>query len=141
MQFGLPIDPASVKTLVDLDIAYAVGTTLTDWTPTRELKSGLAESWEFVGDKAVSFTISAKAKWSDGTQISSDDVIKSLNRAKKDHTEALDSLFSILDAIEAKDSKTVIFKLKAASTQNTLVRKLTEPMYGVFWTKGWKTQF
>lgn len=141
MQFGLPIDPASVKTLVDLDISYAVGTTLTDWTPTRELKSGLAESWEFVGDKAVSFRLSTKAKWSDGSQVTSDDVIKSLNRAKKEHTEALDSLFSILDAIEAKDPNTILFKLKAASTQNTLVRKLTEPMYGVFWIKAGKLSF
>ena len=141
LQFGLPIDPASVQTLVDLDISYALGTTLTDWTPSRELKSGLAESWEFIGDKAVAFTLSAKAKWSDGTQVTSDDVIKSLNRSKKDHSEALESLFSILDGIEAKDSKTIVFTLKVASTQNTLVRKLTEPMYGVFWTKDGKLSF
>lgn len=141
MQFGLPIDPAHVKTLVDLDISYSLGTTLTDWTPSRELKSGLADSWEFIGDKSVAFNLSDKAKWSDGSQITTDDVIKSLNRAQKDHPDALKSLFSILESIEAKDSKTVVFKLKAASTQNTLVRKLTEPMYGVFSTVNGKLSF
>lgn len=141
MPFGLPIDPAYVKTLVDLDISYALGTTLVDWTPSRELMSGLAESWEFIGDKDVSFKLSAKAKWSDGSQVTADDVIKSLNRAKKDHEQALASLFSIVETMEAKDSKIVIFKLKAASTQNTLVRKLTEPMYGVFAIKNGKLSF
>lgn len=141
MSFGLPIDPAHVKTLVDLDISYALGTTLVDWTPSRELTSGLAESWEFLGENKVSFKLSSKAKWSDGSQVSSDDVIKSLNRSKKDHEENLDSLFSIIDTIEAKDAKTVIFKLKTASTQNTLVRKLTEPMYGVFSIKEGKVNF
>lgn len=141
MQFGLPIDPAHVKTLVDLDISYALGTTLTDWTPSRELKSGLADTWEFIGDKSVAFNLSPKAKWSDGSQIIADDVVKSLNRAQKDHPDALKSLFSIVDSIEAKDPKTVVFKLKAASTQNTLVRKLTEPMYGVFSTVNEKLNF
>ncbi len=141
MSFGAPIDPAHVKTLVDLDISYALGTTLVDWTPSRELKSGLAESWEFSGEKEIAFQLSSKAKWSDETQVTADDVVKSLNRSRKDHADALKSLFSIVESITAKDSKTVIFKLKEASTQNTLVRKLTEPMYGVFSTKNNKLDF
>lgn len=141
MPFGLPIDPAHVKTLVDLDISYALGTTLVDWTPSRELTSGLAESWEFVGEKEVSFKLSPKAKWSDGSLVTADDVIKSLNRAKKDHGPVLASLFSTVESIVAKDPKTVIFKLTADSIQNTLVRKLTEPMYGVFATKDGKLSF
>lgn len=141
MSFGIPIDPAYVKTLVDLDISYALGTTLVDWTPSRELMSGLAASWDFVGEKEVSFKLSPKAMWSDGSQVTADDVVKSLNRSKKDHEQVLESLFSIIESIEAKDAKTVIFKLKTASTQNTLVRKLTEPMYGVFATKDGKLSF
>lgn len=141
MPFGFPIDPVQVKTLVDLDISYALGTTLVDWTPSRELTSGLAESWEFLGEKKVSFNLSSKAKWSDGTQVTADDVVKSLNRAKKDYGQVLASLFGSVESIIAKNPKTIVFELTADSIQNTLVRKLTEPMYGVFATKEGKLSF
>lgn len=141
MSFQTPIDPAHVETLVDLDISFALGTTLTDWTPSRELKSGLAESWSFIGDKEVEFALSPKAKWSDGSQITAEDVVKSLNRSRKDRGETLKSLFSTVESIAAKDIRRVVFKLKDHSSQNTLIRKLTEPMYGVFWIKDGKLNF
>lgn len=131
LPFSLPVDPADVKTLVDLDLSYALGFTLVDWSPSREIVSALAEKWEFTGEKEVTFKINPKAKWSDGTSITGAEVVKSLERAKKAHAEELKSLFDQVDSIESKDSLSVTFKLKTSAAKSGIIRKLTEPMYGL----------
>lgn len=141
MPFTTPVDPMSVKTLVDLELSYALGTTLVGWTASRELISQLASSWEFVGESEVHFKINQKAKWSDGSHVTAQDVVSSLDVAKKTHSDELSSLFTTVNAIEVKDSSTVVFKLNGKSAQNSLLRKLTEPMYGLFYVKAGKINF
>ena len=46
MSFGLPVDPAKVFTLVDLDLSYALASTLVDWSDSKEVISGLADRWD-----------------------------------------------------------------------------------------------
>ncbi|MDZ4660404.1 MAG: ABC transporter substrate-binding protein [Pseudomonadota bacterium] len=135
MSFGRPVDPANVKTLVDLDLSYALASTLVDWTPSRNLKDGIAKLVEGTSDKEVVFKIRTEAKWSDGTAINSDQIIKSFNRAKKLYGDDLKSLFEILDTIEARDSSTIIFKLNRPVGKSLLLHKLTEPMYGVVFVR------
>ncbi|MBX3033564.1 MAG: hypothetical protein KF865_06525 [Bdellovibrionaceae bacterium] len=131
MPFTLPIDPANVRTLVDLDLSYALGATLVGWSPTRELVSGLAESWKPTGEKEITFLLSKNAKWSDDTPVTADQVAKSLLRAKKDHGDSLKTLYDLVESIEARDSRSVVFKLNAPAAKSGVVRKLTEPMYGI----------
>lgn len=130
MQYGLPIDPANVRTLVDLDLSYALGTTLVGWSPTRELVSGLAESWQTTGEKEITFKIKS-SKWSDGKQVTADQVVKALLRAKRDHGDSLKTLYDYVITIESKGSDNVIFKLNVPAATSGVVRKLTEPMYSV----------
>lgn len=130
MQFGLPIDPANVRTLVDLDLSYALASTLVEWSPSRELVSGLAESWKITGEKELTFKVKP-AKWSDGSSVTADQVVRSLLRAKKDHGDSLKSLYDFVVTIEAGSSNSVIFKLNVAAATSGIVRKLTEPMYGI----------
>jgi MarR-like DNA-binding transcriptional regulator SgrR of sgrS sRNA len=131
MAFTLPIDPANVKTLVDLDFSYALGMTLVDWSSNREITSALADSWTFTGDKEVNFKLNPKLKWSDGTTITASDFVSSLNRAKQVHFEDLKSLFEQVESFGATDSHTVAFKLKTSAGKTGFIRKLTEPMYGL----------
>lgn len=130
MQYGLPIDPANVRTLVDLDLSYALGTTLVGWSPTRELVSALAESWQTTGEKEITFKIKS-SKWSDGKPVMADQVVKALLRAKKDHGDSLKTLYDYVVSIESKGTDNVIFKLNVPAATSGVVRKLTEPMYSV----------
>lgn len=131
MPFTLPVDPANVRTLVDLDISYSLGSTLVGWSPTRELVSGLAESWKPTGEHEMTFVLNDKAKWSDGSPVTADQVVKSLLRAKRLHGDSLKTLFDLVENIEAKGVRSIAFKLHDPVSKSGIVRKLTEPMYGV----------
>ena len=135
MPFTLPVDPANVRTLIDLDLSYALGTTLVGWSSTRELVSGLAESWMPTGEKEITFKISSSSKWSDGSAVTAQQVVKSLLRAKKMHGNSLKALYEHITIIEARDPKTVVFKLDVPAATSGVVRKLTEPMYGIVLVK------
>ena len=131
MPFTLPVDPANVRTLVDLDLSYALGTTLVGWSPTRELVSGLAESWSLTGEKEITFKIGEASKWSDGSTVTAEQVVKSLLRAKRTHGDSLKTLYEYVNSIEASDVKSIVFKLNVAASTSGIVKKLTEPMYGI----------
>lgn len=135
MPFTLPVDPANVRTLVDLDLSYALGATLVGWSKTRELVSGLAESWSITGEKEITFKIGTAAKWSDGSAVTADQAAKSLLRAKRMHGDSLKTLYDYVTSIEAKDAKTLVFKMNVAAATSGIVKKLTEPMYGIVWVK------
>ncbi len=139
MSFGVPVDPANVKTLVDLDLSYALAATLVDWTDSRTLKQGLAKAVDVASgdkqEKIISFQLRPEAKWSDGTKISAEQVVRSLNRAKKLHGGDLKSLFEMIETIEAKGESTIEFKLNRPVAMSQIHHKLTEPMYGVVYVK------
>ncbi len=135
MSFGIPVDPANVKTLVDLDLSYALASTLVDWTDSRTLKEGLAKPVDSgPGDsqeKVISFQLRSDAKWSDGSKISAEQVVRSFYRAKKLHEKDLKSFFEMVESIEAKDERTVSFKLNRPVAKSQIHHKLTEAMYGI----------
>jgi MarR-like DNA-binding transcriptional regulator SgrR of sgrS sRNA len=131
MSYGLPLDPAHIFTLEDLDFSYALASTLVDWNDAKEPVSGLASSWEYIGDKKVVFHIGKSAMWSDGSTVNANDVVQSLSRAKRVHGENLKPLFDIIDKIEPSGSSTVLFRLTVNARTSGLIKKLTEPMYGI----------
>ncbi len=135
MSFGLPVDPSNVKTLVDLDLSYALASTLVDWTNDRNLRDGLAKPVSSKSENEVIFQLRPEAKWSDGTTITAAQVVRSFDRAKKLHADDLKSLFEITDRIEARDSSTVVFHLNRPVGSTQILHKLTEPMYGVVFVR------
>lgn len=135
MAFGLPIDPASVRTLVDLDLSYALSSTLTEWSDSRELVAGLAKSWEIVGKEEIRFHLKDGLRWSDGEIVTAGQVVKSLERAKKDHGDSLKSLFEQVNSIAAIGNNIIKFSLKVDPSSSGILTKLTEPMYGLVYVK------
>lgn len=135
MAFGLPIDPANVRTLVDLDLSYALSSTLTEWSDSRELVAGLAKSWEIVGKEEIRFHLKKDLRWSDGEVVTASQVVTSLERAKKDHGDSLKSLFDQVKSITAIGSDVVKFALKVDPSSSGILAKLTEPMYGLVYVK------
>lgn len=135
MSFSLPVDPASVKTLVDLDISYALGSTLVDWTEARHLTDGLAKQQDEASEKQITFKLRPEAKWSDGSQITAVQVVRSFARAKKLHGADLKSLFETVETIEARDQSSVVFTLNRPVAKSMILHKLTEPMYAVLFVR------
>lgn len=131
MSFGLPVDPAKVFTLVDLDFSYALASTLVDWNDAKEPISGLAESWQYTDEKEITFKLQPNLKWSDGTVLVAADVVKSFERAKRAYPSDLKSLYDLVTSIETKGPDMVVFKLNVPSVESGVIRKLTEPMYGI----------
>jgi MarR-like DNA-binding transcriptional regulator SgrR of sgrS sRNA len=135
MSYGLPIDPSNVKTLVDLDLSYALASTLVDWSASRTLKDGLAIPVENANDKEITFKLRPEAKWSDGGTITAEQVVRSFARAKKLYGQDLKSLFEMIDAIDAKDAGSVVFRLNRPVGTSQIHHKLTEPMYGIVFVR------
>ncbi len=69
MAFGLPVDPAYVRTLVDLDLSYALASTLVHWSDSRNLKEGIAKYVDNGSETVATFKIRSEAKWSDGAPV------------------------------------------------------------------------
>jgi peptide/nickel transport system substrate-binding protein len=79
---------------------------------TSKLEPSLAESWEASGDgKAYTFRL-RDAKFSDGTPITAEDVVFSLERVRTSKESAYPAPLAAIESISASDPKTVIVKLK-----------------------------
>jgi len=131
MSYTWPIDPTKIITLPDMDLSYALASTLIEWGPDKQPVGGLVGEWKFVSDTIVSFTLRSGLNWSDGTPVTSEQVKKSFLRGMKTHPEDLRSLINLVDHFECPDSNIIDFHLKASSKDNNLLGKLTEANYGI----------
>jgi MarR-like DNA-binding transcriptional regulator SgrR of sgrS sRNA len=131
MPFSYPVDPARIQIIPDLDVSYALASTLVEWDASKQLSAGLASSWKIVSPNTYRFTLRKDAKWSNGTAITSNDVKKSFERGLKAHPTDLRGLAQILESIECPNNNEVDFKLKTQAQESGLLGKLTEPNYGV----------
>lgn len=77
------IDPARAAAAPEADIARAIFEGLTDIDPeTLEAVPAAAESWEASGDSTVwTFRLREGLKWSNGTEVTADDFVRSWKRA------------------------------------------------------------
>lgn len=131
MSYSWPLDPAKIVTLPDMDLSYALAGTLSEWSPNKELISGLAKRWDSVSEKVIRVQLKPDAKWSDGKSITSNDIKASLERGIKVHPTDLRSLNDLIEKMVCPDSKTIEFHLKTSTKDSNLMAKLTEPNYGV----------
>ena len=72
----------------------------------------LATSWEFSPDgKTITLKLRDGVKFSDGSDLTADVVVRSLRRVKTDPASTLAGQLRSFDAFEAPDPKTVVLKL------------------------------
>jgi MarR-like DNA-binding transcriptional regulator SgrR of sgrS sRNA len=131
MSFSLPVDPALIQSIPDMDMSYALAATLVEWDLEKQISAGLAESWRISGPSTYSFTIRQGAHWSNGEPLTSCEVKASLERGIKAHPKDLRSLIQMLDSISCPTLREVEFTLKVPAQGSGLPRKLTEPNYGI----------
>jgi MarR-like DNA-binding transcriptional regulator SgrR of sgrS sRNA len=80
-------------------------------------------------------------KWSDGSPITAKDFQASLERAKRVYPADLKALFDSVDKIEARSKYDLAFRAKANAGTNSLLLKLTEPMYSLLAIKNGAIDF
>jgi hypothetical protein len=131
LPFGEKLDPANVLTLADLELSTALASGLVEWDESRQVSAALADRWEQSGPQMMRFHLRAGAVWSDGQPIVASQYKRALERAKREYGESLRSLFDVLASIECPDESTLAFKLTVSVAESGLLKKLTEPMYGL----------
>ncbi|BCH25111.1 ABC transporter substrate-binding protein [Mesorhizobium sp. L-8-3] len=78
------------------------------------LEPALAESWHISGDN-LTYTFHLRdTQFSDGSPITADDVVFSLERIRTDKQAAYSAPLSAVESVAAADPKTVVIKLKSA---------------------------
>jgi peptide/nickel transport system substrate-binding protein len=104
------IDPAEVYELMASNLLYNVADTLVQLEPgTGEVAPGVAEEWEVSDDaKNYTFTLREGVKFHDGSDLTSEDVKWSLERALNiNHPESAAFLISAIEDIKTPDDTTV----------------------------------
>ena len=131
MSYSYPVDPVRIVTIPDMDLSYALASTLVKWDHDKQFMGAVAESWEPIAENIYRFKIRTGLKWSDGSALTSSDVKNSFERAFKDYPEDLRSLINLIKKISTPDTSTVEFHLTVKAQGSSLLGKLTEPNYGI----------
>lgn len=132
MPFTYPVDPVKIFTIPDMDVSKALGTTLVEWDTQKQISGALVDKWTIVGDRVYRLTIRKDAHWSNGQPLTAKDVKLSLEHGLKAHPEDLRSLSNILERIDCASLLDLDFHLKMEARESGLLRKLTEPNFGIF---------
>jgi hypothetical protein len=130
-------DPIKTAQNIDLWVFANVYDVLirVDKTGTK-LVPGLAESWEVSAD-GLTYTLKLRnAKFSDGSDLTADDVVFSFTRIRDDKGSLWADPFKVMDTVEATDPKTVTIKLKQATAP--FLATLAFPIASVLSKKGFE---
>jgi peptide/nickel transport system substrate-binding protein len=101
------------------------------WSDNRYIPI-LAEKWGYEGSENYTLTIKPGLKWSDGTPLTSKDVVATFISRRLYNGQ----LFQYVDRVEARDERTTVFHMKAPSTvvERYVLREWIVPhaQYGQF---------
>ncbi len=105
------LHPHIVKGVPALGLGYVFETLLTrSWDEPFSLYGLLADRVEVAGDRsAVTFRINPKARWHDGTPVTADDVLFSLEMQRRHGTPNRRLFYAKVAVAEAPDPQTVRF--------------------------------
>ena len=110
------LDPTAGAAAAIDEVVYAnVFEGLTRFAPDGSIVPGLARSWEISEDGLTyTFTLADGVTFHDGTTMTAEDVVFSLDRARaEDSTNAQKPLFAGIESVEAVDDTTVRVTLTA----------------------------
>jgi len=103
-------DPAIAKTQASLRLMELIYDNLLDYDVSGKIVPGIAESWRTSSDGTViTFKLRSNAKFSDGSAITPEDVVFSLERAAKSATMA--SSYANMKSVKASGNDSVIVTL------------------------------
>jgi oligopeptide transport system substrate-binding protein len=126
------LDPALVQLAVDANTIQAIWTGLVEWDHNVQLRDQLAQSHEVSADGLTyTFHLRPNLKFSDGTPLTSQDVIYSIDRtlqpATKSQVAYYLNLIKDYDKITSGKIPTLIGDSLLAPDPNTVVIKISKP--------------
>jgi peptide/nickel transport system substrate-binding protein len=103
-------DPAVARTQASLRVMELIYDTLIDYDSAGNLVPALAESWKITsGGTVVTFKLRSNTKFSDGSAITAEDVVFSLERAANSAT--MKSAYANMKSVRASGAGTVVVTL------------------------------
>lgn len=131
MPFSFPIDPAKIHSLPDLNIAFALNSTLIERDNEKEISAGLVDRWVVISPRVYRLTLKHNAKWSNGALILATDVKKSIERTLRVHPSDVRGIVQVLDSISCPSNRDIDFKLNLPAHDSNILQKLTDPKFGI----------
>ena len=119
----------------DMDLSYALASTLVKWDQHKQIVSGLAKSWSFVSENVIRFELQDGLKWSNGEQVKASEIILSLERGFKAYPEDHRSLKQLISKMSSDATGALLITTNIPVKTSGLLGKLTEPNYGALKVK------
>ncbi len=136
----LPLDPEKVQTMADYDLALCLYRTWFEYDRSRQAISGLVSSWKF-DNKTGSylFTIDKDSRWSDGSALTSEHLIKNLQRVIKNKSSYGAAIDAIIDIKNHKivDEKNFILPTKNHKPSEAFFQRMGSIFLAVTHPKDW----
>ncbi len=113
------LDPHKAEAAGTREVLFNIFEGLVKPDSTGNYVPAVASDYKISDDaKTYTFTLRDGVKFHDGSDVTVEDVIYSINRCKDDSNgEALVPEYSNIDKIESTDSKTIVITLKEANTE------------------------
>lgn len=107
------LDPGTFQSVLQIQIGTCAYSYLTEITNENALGPDLADEWEATPDAKVwTFKLNPNAKFHDGSPVTANDVIASMNHHRGETTtSAAAALLNVVTDITAPDDNTVVFEL------------------------------
>lgn len=103
LSYRLPSDPLKIVSMSDYDIALLLSKNWFEYDSARKAIPGIIETWRFDDKKGeYNFKINKNAKWSDGSEITANDLLANIKRAKALKTSYGDSIDSLIEISNIK---------------------------------------
>lgn len=111
------LDPGTYQSVLQIQLAHAAFSWLTEITNTNGLGPDLATEWSATPDAKVwNFQLNPNATFHDGSPVTAADVIASMNHHRGDaSTSAAKALLNVVDDIAADGDHAVTFTLSAGT--------------------------
>jgi MarR-like DNA-binding transcriptional regulator SgrR of sgrS sRNA len=131
MAFSSPVDPVKIETIPDMDMSYALASTLIEWDDQKQLSGALSDKWKILDEKTYRLTLRDGIQWSDGSPLTAEDVKRSFQHGFNTHPTDLRSLTNMVATIDCPSEREIDFHLRVPALGSGLLTKLTEPNYGI----------
>lgn len=144
LAFRIPTDPLSIVSMADYDISLLISRNWFEYDESRKAVPGLISSWNFLEKNGgYDFHIDPRAKWSDGSKITTSDLIANLKRAVKLKTSygaAISGLIKI-DQIKVKDASSFFVPTNDGKTAEAFFQRMGSIFLAVINPKDWGSDF
>lgn len=136
----LPHDPSHIQSMADYDLSLCLYRNWFEYDLSRNALPGLVKSWKFNKiNGEYEFSIDSKAKWSDGSDLTSDHLVLNLKRILKSKSSYGTSLDTIIDGknLRIKDKINFIVPIKNKKPSKAFFQRMGSAFLSITHPSDW----